>query len=101
MAYFGQWRSFFGWHTEDADLYSINFNHWGAPKVWYCVAPSHRAKFERMAEVRGGRVREESDCYQDSFSSSIRHPFRICWTVSVIISSDIVQKGDLWLSLAV
>ncbi|MEW5316850.1 MAG: hypothetical protein WDW38_008195 [Sanguina aurantia] len=50
MVYFGMWRSFFGWHKEDADLYSINFHHWGAPKVWYCVAPSHRAKFERMAE---------------------------------------------------
>ena len=36
MTYFGMWRSFFGWHTEDADLMAVNFLHWGAPKMW-CV----------------------------------------------------------------
>ncbi len=35
---------------EDADLFSINYLHFGAPKVWYCVAPSHRKKFERMCQ---------------------------------------------------
>ncbi|GIL44927.1 hypothetical protein Vafri_2378 [Volvox africanus] len=50
MTYFGMWRSFFGWHKEDADLYSVNFLHWGAPKVWYGVAPSAKLKFERMAQ---------------------------------------------------
>ncbi|KAG2450697.1 hypothetical protein HYH02_004535 [Chlamydomonas schloesseri] len=50
MTYFGMWRSFFGWHKEDADLYSVNFLHWGAPKVWYCVPPSGKQKFERMAQ---------------------------------------------------
>lgn len=50
MTYFGMWRSFFGWHKEDADLYSVNFLHWGAPKVWYCVPPSAKDKFERMAK---------------------------------------------------
>jgi len=37
---------------EDADLFSINYLHFGAPKVWYCVSPSNRAKFERMCQVR-------------------------------------------------
>ena len=27
MTYFGMWRSFFGWHKEDADLGAINFLH--------------------------------------------------------------------------
>jgi JmjC domain, hydroxylase len=42
-------QSFFAWHIEDADLYSVNFLHWGAPKIWYCVAPSSKGKFERLA----------------------------------------------------
>uniref|UniRef100_A0A7S0VNE7 JmjC domain-containing protein n=1 Tax=Polytomella parva TaxID=51329 RepID=A0A7S0VNE7_9CHLO len=49
MTYFGMWRSFFGWHKEDADLYSVNYLHWGAPKVWYCVPPSSQARFDGMA----------------------------------------------------
>ena len=48
--YFGMWRSFFGWHTEDMDLYSMNMLHFGAPKTWYCVPPEHRQRFEDMAK---------------------------------------------------
>lgn len=42
-------QSFFAWHVEDADLYSVNFLHCGAPKIWYCVSPKDKAKFERLA----------------------------------------------------
>jgi jumonji domain-containing protein 2 len=50
MVYFGMWKSFFSWHVEDVDLYSINYLHFGAPKVWYCVSPKDRVKFENMAK---------------------------------------------------
>lgn len=31
--YFGMWRAMFAWHTEDLDLYSVNYIHYGAGKA--------------------------------------------------------------------
>ena len=46
--YAGSWRSFFAWHTEDMDLHSVNYLHYGAPKTWYVVPPHGRERFEQL-----------------------------------------------------
>uniref|UniRef100_A0A7S3R422 JmjC domain-containing protein n=2 Tax=Dunaliella tertiolecta TaxID=3047 RepID=A0A7S3R422_DUNTE len=81
MTYFGMWRSFFGWHKEDADLYSVNFHHFGAPKVWYCVSPADQGKMERMAE--GLFPEEAREC-----SDFMRHK-------DILISPNLLRTNNI------
>lgn len=33
-------------HVEDHHLYSLNYMHWGEPKIWYGVPGSHASALE-------------------------------------------------------
>jgi len=47
--YFGMWKAMFCWHTEDMDLFSINYHHYGSPKHWYVITSQYAELFERVA----------------------------------------------------
>jgi jumonji domain-containing protein 2 len=40
----------FSWHTEDLDLYSINYLHTGKSKFWYCIARDEGWKLEHLVK---------------------------------------------------
>ncbi|CAO2833156.1 unnamed protein product [Amaranthus hypochondriacus] len=44
--YVGMCFSSFCWHVEDHHLYSLNYMHFGAPKMWYGVPGSDALKLE-------------------------------------------------------
>ncbi|KAL5566870.1 hypothetical protein UlMin_030034 [Ulmus minor] len=44
--YIGMCFSSFCWHVEDHHLYSLNYMHWGAPKLWYGVPGKDACKLE-------------------------------------------------------
>ncbi|KAJ9545932.1 hypothetical protein OSB04_025639, partial [Centaurea solstitialis] len=44
--YIGMCFSSFCWHVEDHHLYSVNYMHWGAPKMWYGVPGKDAVKLE-------------------------------------------------------
>lgn len=46
--YFGKSKTFFAWHVEDMDLYSINHLHFGAKKIWYSISLDDNEKFENL-----------------------------------------------------
>ncbi|KAE8684211.1 putative lysine-specific demethylase JMJ16 [Hibiscus syriacus] len=46
--YVGMCFSSFCWHVEDHHLYSLNYMHWGAPKIWYGIPGKHASKLEEV-----------------------------------------------------
>lgn len=50
--YIGMKYATFCWHFEDLMLHSINYIHYGKPKLWYGVPESQREKFDRLVKEK-------------------------------------------------
>ncbi|XP_024529682.1 lysine-specific demethylase JMJ703 isoform X1 [Selaginella moellendorffii] len=50
--YVGMCFSSFCWHVEDHHLYSVNYMHWGSPKIWYGVPGFAASKLEAAMKKR-------------------------------------------------
>jgi len=50
--YFGMLYSTFCWHTEDLYLYSLNYLHEGAPKIWYSVCYTEKEKLDEYIKTK-------------------------------------------------
>lgn len=61
--YFGLWKTTFAWHTEDMDLYSINYVHCGSPKMWYAIPPQYGRWFENLAGEHFSASRNVCDAF--------------------------------------
>lgn len=48
--YAGSCFSSFCWHIEDHALYSVNYIHFGSPKVWYSVSSDASLEFEEAMQ---------------------------------------------------
>jgi len=44
--YFGMLYSTFCWHVEDLYLYSVNYMHFGQPKIWYGIPQNEKEKMD-------------------------------------------------------
>ena len=79
--YFGSWKTSFAWHTEDMDLHSINYLHFGAPKFWYTIPTAHMRRFERLADGLFPQLRKSCAAY-------LRH--KMC-----LISPSILRQNSI------
>jgi len=79
--YYGSWKTTFAWHTEDMDLHSINFLHFGAAKFWYTIPPQYRRRFERLADGLFPNMKKECPAY-------LRH--KMC-----LISPNILRQNSI------
>ena len=46
--YVGSWRADFAWHTEDMDINSVNYIHFGESKTWYVGVSTTRNKTREL-----------------------------------------------------
>lgn len=79
--YVGMRHTCFAWHTEDMDLHSINYLHFGEPKTWYVIPPQYGNDFEKL--INDLLPKEYEKC-----ASFLRHK-------TVLTNPDLLTKNGI------
>lgn len=69
--YLGMLYSSFCWHYEDLMMYSINYMHQGAGKIWYAIPPQDREKFEKAVIKKHKKLQETDPNFLFNINSMI------------------------------
>jgi len=69
--YIGMLYSSFCWHYEDLMMYSLNYMHQGAGKIWYSISPQHREKFEKVTHKKFKELLKEDPNFLLNINSMI------------------------------
>lgn len=81
--YYGSLFTTFCWHNEDNYLYSINYNHKGAPKQWYGV-PGTKKDAEGLEKV-----------FKNYLSMKMRDVPDLLHHITTMFSPRLLQKAEV------
>lgn len=78
LSFVGGPGSFFGIHKEENDFHSINFLHWGAPKIWFVVDTDEDEKLEKAVRkacpaLFEGKKDENGHVIEKGCETALRH----------------------------
>jgi hypothetical protein len=81
--YFGSLFTTFCWHNEDNYLYSINYHHKGAPKLWYGV-PGNEKDADAMERV-----------FKNHLAMKLRKVPDLLYHITTMISPRLLQQNGV------
>jgi hypothetical protein len=90
--YFGTRFSTFALHTEDLELFSVNYHWFGAPKIWYTAAPRDFHRVRDTCAKMFPSLRKEDDEFM-RFKQCIVHP-GLLMQAGCSMSKAVQEPGD-------